>query len=161
MKRFSMFAIGVCFVWLLLPAQAQANQTFVTGPLENAISLSDGTISKTVISKVLNNNCDYTVTALVKVYHLNGSKDLIDCATLTILPQSSQYHVSDVSGEYEYDVEIEVCGTDKVVDNTVVSVFGKDCHGKLVDAHRVLKSEMTVYKDGKDRKGKDGKHDDD
>ncbi len=72
---------------------------YSTGPLENAVGLGSQTTtdSKTVWTKVLNNHgCD-TIRAAIRVFRLNGTKTLIDSATLTVGPTASAFHVSDVS----------------------------------------------------------------
>jgi hypothetical protein len=148
MKRLSMLAMGVFCVCLFMPALVQADQLFVAGPLEN-----EKPNTEVVWTKILNNNSKTSVTVNVKVFGLNGTKTLVDSQTFTIGPESSGFINTDVSELFEYDVEVKVYGPDRTVDKTLISVFGKDAEGNLVGAHRVLKSEMTVYK--KDSKDED------
>jgi len=111
---------------------------FSTGPLENQLD-SDGTIAKTVWIKVLNNRREKSITARIRVFHLDGTKTLIFQNELTVDPGSSAFNTVDLSDtDFEFEVQYDVNHH-----GALVSVFTKDETGNLVAAHRVLNSEFT------------------
>ncbi len=114
---------------------------YSTGPMENAIG-PDDTSSATAWTKVLNNHEYKAITAKIKVFRLNGTKTLIDTARLTVNPLSSAFNVSDVSGAFEFEVQVAVSPT-KDADDVLIGVFGKDAAGNLNPSHRVVHEELT------------------
>lgn len=116
--------------------------SYSTGPLENQIDSSPNKSSTTVWTKVLNNHKHTTITAKIEIFRLDGSKTMIDTATLTIAPLSSGFHVSDVSGAFEFEVQIQITpGHDS--DDVLIGVFGKDASGNLNPSHRLVQAELT------------------
>lgn len=116
---------------------------YSTGPLENAIGISKPGASSTVWVKVLNNNRECKTNVEVKVFKLDGHKQEVFCKPLTINPLASGFVFADVSMLDEFEVRIIVKNEPA---NVLVSVFGKDCEGRLVAAHRLVHSELKLIK---------------
>lgn len=115
---------------------------YSTGPLENQIDATAAKSSTSVYTKVLNNHEHTTITAKIKVFRLDGTKTLIDTVTLTISPNSSSFHISDVSNAFEFEVQIQINPSwDK--DDVLIGVFGKDAAGHLNPSHRLVHKELT------------------
>ncbi|MBB2482102.1 hypothetical protein H5P36_18170 [Bacillus sp. APMAM] len=115
---------------------------YSTGPLENQIDASAAKSSTTVYTKVLNNHKHTTITAKIEVFRLDGTKTLIDIATLTISPNSSGFHVSDVSNAFEFEVQIKISPS-RDINDVLIGVFGKDAAGNLNPSHRLVHKELT------------------
>lgn len=121
---------------------------YSTGPLENAVGLGSLTTteSKTAWSKVLNNNHHRRIRATIRVFRLNGAKTLIDRVTLAVGPGASGFHVSDVSGAPQFEVQIAI-SPGRGADDVLVGVFGKDEAGNLNPSHRLVHQELTPIDD--------------
>jgi hypothetical protein len=98
--------------------------------------------STTVFTKVLNNHEHITITAEIEVFRFDGTKTLIDRATLRIPPNSSQFHVSNVADTFEFEVQIQI--KPRFDSNDVlIGVFGKNVAGNLNPSHRLVHKELT------------------
>jgi hypothetical protein len=116
---------------------------YSTGPMENATAVTQfPTQSASVITHVLNNHEHRTITASIRVFMLNGTKTLIDEATLTIPPNSNAFRVSDVSNALTFEVQIQIRRS-KDSDDVLISSFGRDAAGNLNPSHRVVHKELT------------------
>lgn len=115
---------------------------YSTGPLENQIDGTTAKSSHTVYTKVLNNHEHTTITAIIKVFSLDGRKTLIDTATLTILPNSSNFRISNVSSAVEFEIQIQIHPS-RDRDDVLIGVFGKDAAGNLNPSHRLVHKELT------------------
>lgn len=115
---------------------------YSTGPLENQIDGTTAKSSSTVYTKVLNNHEHTTITAKIEVFSLDGMKTLLDTATLTILPNSSNFRISNVSSAVEFEVQIQIHPSQDS-DDVLIGVFGKDAAGNLNPSHRLVHKELT------------------
>lgn len=112
------------------------NVTYSTGPLENQAPNR----SRTVFTKVLNNNSSTSITARIKVFRLNGTKTLIQNILITVPPNSSRFVVKNLATNVQqFEVQIKVSTNC----NVLVGVFGKTGTGNLNPTHRVVHSELT------------------
>ncbi|PLT27512.1 hypothetical protein [Peribacillus deserti] len=116
---------------------------YSTGPMENATAGPDfPTQSTSVITHVLNNHEHKTIIALIRVFMLDGTKTLIDEATLTISPNSNAFRVSNVSNALTFEVQIQIFPSIDS-DDVLISSFGRDAAGNLNPSHRVVHKELT------------------
>ncbi|MGV8983630.1 hypothetical protein [Clostridium sp.] len=111
---------------------------YSTGPIENA-NLT-GTVSSSIIVKLLNNNINQNAEVEVKVFGLDGTKTQVFIETIQINPHSSEFRIIDVSTLLQFEVQIRVISNPYYV---LIAVFGRDVNGELVAAQRVLHSELT------------------
>lgn len=114
---------------------------YSTGPIENASDNGHPGVSSEVIVKVLNNNPCRKACVTIKAFSLDGEKCEIFCKKLEVCPLSSEFVCIDVHCVFEFEIQIKVKGNN---DDVLLGVFGRDCHGKLVAAQRVLNSELTL-----------------
>jgi hypothetical protein len=119
---------------------------YSTGPLENQIDATTAMSSTTVYTKVLNNHECTTITAKIEVFRLDGTKILIDTATLSISPKSSGFHVTNLVIPnlivFEFEVQIQI-DPSRDKDDVLIGVFGKDASGNLNPSHRLVHKELT------------------
>lgn len=122
-------------------------QIYSTGPIENAIGLGviGPPVSEKVFVKALNNDEWNDTNVEIKVFKLNGHKELLGSETLHIGPQASGFERFDVSGAFEWEVQATVTGDARK--RTLLGVFGKDSDGNLVAAQRLVHTELSQKKE--------------
>lgn len=110
------------------------SKLYSTGPMENA-----GQQSSNVFVKLLNNRNSHTAEVQITVFALDGTKTPVYTDIVQINPHSSGFKVYNVSSLLEFEVQIKV-----IRGNILIGIFGEDSTGRLVAAHRLVNSELTV-----------------
>ena len=108
---------------------------FTTGPIENVGNQPANATSVRV--KILNLTAGQ-LTGVIRVFRLNGTRQLISSASFSANPNASTFVTLGVSGVAQYEVEI--------VPNQnggLYSVYGRTASGVIITAQRVLNSELT------------------
>lgn len=109
---------------------------FTTGPIENSGNLPAN--ASNVRVKVLNLTGG-TLTGVVRVFRLNGTRQLISSTNFSANANGSAFVTPNLGGTpFQYEVEI--------IPNQnggVYSVYGRTAAGVIITAQRVLHSELT------------------
>lgn len=106
-----------------------------TGPIENQGNQPANASSVRV--KVLNRTGG-TLTGVVRVFRLNGSRQLVSSANFSANANASTFVTLGVGGAFQYEVEI--------VPNQnggLYSVYGRTASGVIIGAQRFANSELT------------------
>lgn len=112
------------------------NTVYSTGPVENAA----GNAATSVWVKALNLSLNEEAMINIKVFKLNGQKTQIGEATLTILPDSSDFEVFNITDILQYEVQITAYNNQ----HTLVNVWAKDANADLVAAQRFVHNELNI-----------------
>lgn len=115
---------------------------YSTGPVENSVNV-DTTFtppgaSSFVFVKALNNSTCINVRVRVKLFELNGTKQLVSNQLFTLGRFQSDFVILDVATLAQYEVQIFTSHR-----NVLVSVWGKNADGQLVAAQRFVQRELT------------------
>jgi hypothetical protein len=110
------------------------NISYSTGPIENAVA----TPAISVIIKLLNNSPEESLTAVVKVYALDGNKMEIGNHTFSIPPLASDYISFALNDTKEYEVQLSMDRDEAAL----ASVWGLDADANLIAAQRFISSEL-------------------
>ncbi|WP_252504321.1 ATPase [Sporosarcina sp. Marseille-Q4943] len=108
---------------------------FTTGPIENTGNLPANATNVRI--KILNLTGG-TLTGVVRVFRLNGTRQLISSTNFSVNTNASTLITRNLGGSPEYEVEI--------VPNQsggLYSVYGRTAAGVIIAAQRVLNSELT------------------
>ncbi|MEK4627757.1 MAG: ATPase [Solibacillus sp.] len=106
-----------------------------TGPVENTGNQPEN--ASTVRIKVLNLTGG-TLTGVVRVYRLNGTRQLLSTTSFSAGANASTFVTRNVAGAFQYEVEIVPNQT-----GGLYSVYGRTASGVIIDAQRFANSELT------------------
>jgi hypothetical protein len=109
-----------------------------TGPIVNT-PISGVRLTQTVTIKIVNNDPVNTSTVLIEGYYLNGTRTLYVLESVPLGPGEviTRNHYANFDG---YEFLFTTSGD--AAKQTEISVWGKDANGELVDAHRLVSSEL-------------------
>ncbi|OBZ11704.1 hypothetical protein A8L34_15280 [Bacillus sp. FJAT-27264] len=109
-----------------------------TGPIVNT-PVNGVRPTQTVTIKIVNNDPVNTSTVLLEGYYLNGTRTLYVLEDCSVAPNEVITHNNYANFDgYEFLFTIG----DHVAGQTEISVWGKNASGELVDAHRLVSSEV-------------------
>ncbi|TQR17541.1 ATPase [Psychrobacillus vulpis] len=107
-----------------------------TGPIENSGNLPSNATNVRV--KILNRTGG-TLTGVVRVFRLNGTRRLLSSANFSVGANASGFvTLSLVTGASQYETEIVPNQT-----GGLYSAYGRTASGVVITAQRVLNSELT------------------
>ena len=106
-----------------------------TGPIENQGNQPANAANARV--KVLNRTGG-TLTGVVRVFRLNGTRQLVSSASFSANANASTFVTLGVGGAFQYEVEIVPNQT-----GGLYSVDGRTAAGVIIDAQRFSNSELT------------------
>jgi hypothetical protein len=106
-----------------------------TGPIENQGNQPANAASVRV--KVLNRTGG-TLTGVVRVFRLNGSRQLVSSSSFSANANASTFVTLSVGGAFQYEVEIAPNQT-----GGLYSVYGRTLSGVIIDAQRFAQPELT------------------
>ncbi|WP_313373271.1 ATPase [Lysinibacillus pakistanensis] len=106
-----------------------------TGPIENTGNLPANATSVRI--KVLNLTGGL-LTGVVRVFRLNGSRQLLSTTPFAAAANASTFVTPSVAGSFQYEVEISPNQT-----GGLYSVYGRTASGVIIDAQRFANSELT------------------
>lgn len=107
-----------------------------TGPIENTGNLPSNATSVRV--KILNLTGG-PLTGVVRVFRLNGTRQLIGSATYSVNPNASGFVTLNlIGGAFQYETEIVPNQT-----GGIYTAYGRTASGVIIDSQRVLNSELT------------------
>ncbi|NUU60546.1 hypothetical protein [Paenibacillus agri] len=109
-----------------------------TGPIVNT-PVNGVRPTQTITIKIVNNDPVNTSTVLFEGYYLNGTRTLYVLEAFPVGPNEVITHnnYANLDG-YEFLFTIG----DDTAGQTEISVWGKNADGELVDAHRLVSSEV-------------------
>ncbi|SDN03036.1 hypothetical protein SAMN05518871_10397 [Psychrobacillus sp. OK028] len=106
-----------------------------TGPIEN---FGNQPANATNVRVKILNRTGGPLTGVVRVFRLNGTRQLISSANFTASANASTFVTLNIGGSPQYEVEI--------VPNQnggLYSVYGRTASNVLITAQRVLHSELV------------------
>jgi len=106
-----------------------------TGPIENTGNLPANASSVRI--KVLNLTGGL-LTGVVRVFRLNGSRQLLSTTPFAANANASTFVTPSVGNAAQYEVEIVPNQT-----GGLYSVYGRTASGVIIDAQRFVNSELT------------------
>ncbi|SFI37974.1 hypothetical protein SAMN02799624_00701 [Paenibacillus sp. UNC496MF] len=113
---------------------------FTTGLLTNVDSVGSA-VSNVVVNA--RNNANIEALVIVEVFIVPATTGVLTLAYLTgyiVDAKSSDIRSFFIAGNLAYEVQTSVIGP---LTEVVMTTFGLDEFGKIVDGHRVLQEEMT------------------
>lgn len=108
---------------------------FTTGPIENT---GNQPANATNVRVKILNLTGGTLTGVVRVFRLNGTRQLLSSTSFSVNANASTFITRNLGGSPEYEVEI--------VPNQsggLYTVYGRTAAGVIITAQRVLNSELT------------------
>ncbi|MEC0244235.1 hypothetical protein ACI48J_12865 [Paenibacillus chitinolyticus] len=113
-------------------------------PLTTGIITNTGiNPASNLVINIDNDNSSFTSNVVYHIYVWNSvvSKALVYSNSLFINANTSQILTFNIAGNTSYQVQFLVTGT--VPTDTVITVFGTDSSGNVIQHQRILQQELT------------------